>query len=77
LSRIAKEGRKYGISLGVISQRPSELAATILSQCNTMFAFRMTNERDQEITSYFPAQKYHVDIADAGGRGGDKTAGPY
>jgi hypothetical protein len=49
LSRIAKEGRKYGISLGVISQRPSELAATILSQCNTMFAFRMTNERDQEI----------------------------
>lgn len=49
LSRIAKEGRKYGISLGLISQRPSELAATILSQCNTMFAFRMINERDQEI----------------------------
>jgi DNA helicase HerA-like ATPase len=49
LSRIAKEGRKYGISLGVISQRPSELAATILSQCNTVFAFRMSNERDQEI----------------------------
>jgi DNA helicase HerA-like ATPase len=49
LSRIAKEGRKYGISLGVISQRPSELASTILSQCNTVFAFRMTNERDQEI----------------------------
>jgi hypothetical protein len=49
LSRIAKEGRKYGISLGLISQRPSELAATILSQCNTVFAFRMSNERDQEI----------------------------
>ena len=49
LSRIAKEGRKYGISLGVISQRPSELAPTILSQCNTVFAFRMSNERDQEI----------------------------
>jgi DNA helicase HerA-like ATPase len=49
LSRIAKEGRKYGISLGVISQRPSELASTILSQCNTVFAFRMSNERDQEI----------------------------
>ena len=49
LSRIAKEGRKYGISLGVISQRPSELDATILSQCNTVFAFRMSNERDQEI----------------------------
>jgi DNA helicase HerA-like ATPase len=51
LSRIAKEGRKYGISLGVISQRPSELASTILSQCNTVFAFRMSNERDQEIIS--------------------------
>ncbi len=49
LSRIAKEGRKYGISLGVISQRPSELASTILSQCNTVFAFRMSNERDQDI----------------------------
>ncbi|MBV9784489.1 MAG: ATP-binding protein [Acidisphaera sp.] len=49
LSRIAKEGRKYGISLGVISQRPAELDATILSQCNTVFAFRMSNERDQEI----------------------------
>ncbi len=49
LSRIAKEGRKYGISLGVVSQRPAELDATILSQCNTVFAFRMSNERDQEI----------------------------
>ncbi len=49
LARIAKEGRKYGISLGVVSQRPSELDATILSQCNTVFAFRMSNERDQEI----------------------------
>lgn len=49
LSRIAKEGRKYGISLGLVSQRPSELASSILSQCNTVFAFRMSNERDQEI----------------------------
>jgi DNA helicase HerA-like ATPase len=49
LARIAKEGRKYGISLGLISQRPSELSSTILSQCNTVFAFRMLNERDQEI----------------------------
>jgi DNA helicase HerA-like ATPase len=48
-ARIAKEGRKYGISLGVVSQRPSELASTILSQCNTVFAFRMSNERDQDI----------------------------
>ena len=48
LSQIATEGRKYGISLAVVSQRPSELAATILSQCNTVFAFRTSNERDQE-----------------------------
>jgi len=49
ISRIAKEGRKYGVSLGIITQRPAELDATILSQCNTVFAMRMTNERDQEI----------------------------
>ncbi len=49
LARIAKEGRKYGVSLCMISQRPSELAPSILSQCNTTFAFRMTGLRDQEI----------------------------
>ncbi len=49
ISRIAKEGRKYGVSLGIITQRPVELDATILSQCNTVFAMRMTNERDQKI----------------------------
>jgi len=49
ISRIAKEGRKYGVSLGIITQRPAELDATILSQCNTVFAMRMTNEKDQEI----------------------------
>ena len=48
LSKIAKEGRKYGISLGVITQRPSELTTGVLSQCNTMFAMRMTSEKDQE-----------------------------
>ena len=48
LSRIAKEGRKYGISLGLVSQRPSELCMSILSQCNTLFALRMSNERDHE-----------------------------
>ena len=47
LSRIAKEGRKYGVGLGLISQRPSELAETILSQCNTLIALRMSNEQDQ------------------------------
>ncbi|MCR9121951.1 MAG: DUF87 domain-containing protein [Phyllobacteriaceae bacterium] len=49
IARIAKEGRKYGVSLGIITQRPSELDATILSQCNTMFAMRLGNEADQEI----------------------------
>ncbi|MFO1028261.1 MAG: DUF87 domain-containing protein [Acetobacteraceae bacterium] len=49
LTQIANEGRKYGIGLGIVSQRPSELAANVLSQCNTVFAFRTTNERDQEV----------------------------
>jgi DNA helicase HerA-like ATPase len=47
LARIAREGRKYGVSLCLVSQRPSELSTTILSQCNTMFALRMSNEHDQ------------------------------
>jgi DNA helicase HerA-like ATPase len=49
LSRIAKEGRKYGVSLCVVTQRPSDLAASLLSECNTMFALRMTNHDDQDI----------------------------
>ncbi len=49
LSKIAKEGRKYGISLAIITQRPAELDPTILSQCNTIFSLRLTNERDQQI----------------------------
>lgn len=47
LARIAKEGRKYGVGLGLVSQRPSELADSILSQCNTLIALRMSNEQDQ------------------------------
>src|SRR3979411_2267747 len=49
LSRIAKEGRKYGVFLGLVTQRPSELDSTIISQCSTLFAMRMANERDQAI----------------------------
>lgn len=49
ISRIAKEGRKYGVYLSVVTQRPGELDPTILSQCNTVFAMRLGNERDQEI----------------------------
>jgi hypothetical protein len=47
ISRIAKEGRKYGITLCLVSQRPSELSITSLSQCNTVFALRLSNEHDQ------------------------------
>jgi hypothetical protein len=49
ISRIAKEGRKHGIFLGLVSQRPAELDATIISQCSTLFAMRMINDRDQAI----------------------------
>ena len=49
LARIAKEGRKYGAYLGIVTQRPGELDPTILSQCSTIFAMRLANERDQQI----------------------------
>jgi DNA helicase HerA-like ATPase len=49
ISRIAKEGRKYGVSLCLVTQRPAELDPTILSQCSTIFSFRLSNERDQDI----------------------------
>jgi hypothetical protein len=49
ISRIAKEGRKYGVFLGLVTQRPAELDSTILSQCSTLFAMRMTNDRDQAL----------------------------
>jgi DNA helicase HerA-like ATPase len=49
ISKIAKEGRKYGVSLALVTQRPAELDPTILSQCNTIFSLRLTNERDQQI----------------------------
>ena len=47
ITRIAREGRKYGVSLALISQRPSELSAQALSQCGTIFALRLANELDQ------------------------------
>ncbi|MCV0397301.1 MAG: DUF87 domain-containing protein [Rhizobiaceae bacterium] len=49
LSRIAKEGRKYGVYLGLVTQRPAELDATIISQCSTLFVMRMANEEDQAL----------------------------
>jgi DNA helicase HerA-like ATPase len=49
ISRIAKEGRKYGVYLGLVTQRPAELDATIISQCNTLFSMRLANDRDQAL----------------------------
>ncbi|MEP1261166.1 MAG: DUF87 domain-containing protein [Rhizobiaceae bacterium] len=49
IARIAKEGRKYGAFMAIVSQRPSELDPTILSQCSTVFSLRLTNDFDQEI----------------------------
>jgi DNA helicase HerA-like ATPase len=47
ISRIAKEGGKHGLFLGLVTQRPAELDPTIASQCSTLFAMRMANDRDQ------------------------------
>lgn len=51
IAKIAKEGRKYGASLCIVTQRPAEIDPTILSQCNTVFALRMSNDRDQAIVT--------------------------
>lgn len=47
IERIAKEGRKYGISMMIVSQRPSEISETVFSQCNNFVAMRLTNPTDQ------------------------------
>ncbi|MER3386046.1 MAG: ATP-binding protein [Microcella pacifica] len=47
--RIAKEGRKYGVSLMVVSQRPSDVSRTVLSQCNNFMILRLTNEQDRSV----------------------------
>src|SRR5690606_38317684 len=49
LSRIAKEGRKYGCFLGVVTQRPGDLDHTVLSRCSTSLAMRLANDQDQAI----------------------------
>ena len=47
IERIAKEGRKYGVTLLLASQRPSEISETIFAQCNNFIAMRLTNPVDQ------------------------------
>ena len=55
LERIAKEGRKYGLNLMVVSQRPSEVSETIFAQCNNFLALRLTNNADQNyVKRLFP-----------------------
>lgn len=48
IRRIAKEGRKYGLGLILVSQRPSEVESTVLSQCNSWIVLRLTNDKDRE-----------------------------
>tara|TARA_A100000171_G_scaffold41835_2_gene42835 strand:- start:132 stop:1205 length:1074 start_codon:yes stop_codon:yes gene_type:complete len=55
VARIAKEGRKYGIGMVVVSQRPSEIESTVLSQCSTWVVMRLTNPDDQStVKSFMP-----------------------
>lgn len=51
--RIAKEGRKYGVGLFIVSQRPSDVSTKILSQCNNIISLRLTNERDKSVVKSF------------------------
>lgn len=58
--KIAKEGRKYGVSLVVISQRPSDVSETILSQCNNIMALRLSNKQDQNTVKSFMSDNLTV-----------------
>ncbi|MDX2072643.1 MAG: ATP-binding protein [Haliscomenobacter sp.] len=53
IERIAKEGRKYGLSLIVVSQRPSNISSTVLSQCGTFITLRLTSDLDQNKVKRF------------------------
>ena len=60
LERIAKEGRKYGVSLGLVSQRPADLSESVLSQCGTIIAMRMNNDKDRKyVESAMPDGSTH------------------
>jgi hypothetical protein len=51
VGKIAKEGRKYGVGLAIVTQRPQEIDSTSMSQCGTMIALRLTNDRDRSVVS--------------------------
>ena len=71
MERIAKEGRKYGVGLAVVSQRPHELSETVLAQCGTFLCLRITNPDDQSyVKGLVPeAERGLVDILAGLGRG--------
>jgi DNA helicase HerA-like ATPase len=71
MERIAKEGRKYGVGLGVVSQRPHEVSETVLAQCGTFLCLRITNPSDQNyVRSLVPeAERDLVEILAGLGRG--------
>ena len=71
MERIAKEGRKYGVGLGVVSQRPHELSETVLSQCGSFICLRITNPTDQAyVKNLVPeAERDLVDVLAGLGRG--------
>jgi len=71
MERIAKEGRKYGVGLGVVSQRPHELSETVLAQCGTFLCLRITNPTDQSyVRNLVPeAERDLMDILAGLGRG--------
>ena len=71
MERIAKEGRKYGVGLGVVSQRPHELSETVLAQCGTFLCLRITNPTDQGyVKNLVPeAERDLMDILAGLGRG--------
>lgn len=71
MERIAKEGRKYGVGLAVVSQRPHEVSETVLSQCGTFICLRITNPSDQAyVASLVPeSERGLVDILAGLGRG--------
>ncbi len=58
IERLAKEGRKYGLGLMVVSQRPSDLSETVLSQCNNFIVLRLSNPRDQEYIRALVTDQY-------------------
>ncbi len=71
MERIAKEGRKYGVGLGIVSQRPHEVSETVLAQCGTFLCLRITNPNDQTyIRNLVPeAERNLVEILAGLGRG--------